>query len=84
MGVLDSIIEAKPTDGLHPTGATDEDQIGATYEELERAMEHYDLNKIPQDYDSNSREYEVMSIYKNRHEANSHKMQMPPIARLGL
>jgi NAD+ synthase len=42
MGISDKIIQAAPTDGLHPTGATDEDQIGATYDELERAMEKFE------------------------------------------
>lgn len=39
LGVNQSIIDAPPTDGLWDDGRTDEDQIGATYEELERAME---------------------------------------------
>tara|TARA_R110001599_G_scaffold14155_3_gene62323 strand:+ start:339 stop:1094 length:756 start_codon:yes stop_codon:yes gene_type:complete len=34
------IIDAKPTDGLWNDGRTDEDQIGASYEDLEYAMEH--------------------------------------------
>jgi len=39
LGVDQRIIDAPPTDGLWDDGRTDEDQIGATYEELERAME---------------------------------------------
>tara|TARA_B100002019_G_scaffold35406_1_gene29562 strand:+ start:4832 stop:5614 length:783 start_codon:yes stop_codon:yes gene_type:complete len=38
-GVIPEIIEAKPTDGLWDDGRTDEDQIGASYEDLEKAME---------------------------------------------
>lgn len=34
------IIDAKPTDGLWNDGRTDEDQIGASYEDLEHAMEY--------------------------------------------
>ena len=34
------IIEAKPTDGLWDDGRTDEDQLGASYAELEEAMEN--------------------------------------------
>jgi NAD+ synthase len=37
--VNQSIIDAKPTDGLWDDGRTDEDQIGASYTELEQAME---------------------------------------------
>ena len=39
LGVDSRIIEAKPTDGLWDDGRTDEDQLGATYTELEEAME---------------------------------------------
>jgi len=39
LGVDSRIIEAKPTDGLWDDGRTDEDQLGATYSELEEAME---------------------------------------------
>jgi len=38
-GINSGIIEAKPTDGLWDDGRTDEDQLGASYEELEEAME---------------------------------------------
>ena len=39
VGILSEILEAKPTDGLWGDGRSDEDQIGATYPELEWAME---------------------------------------------
>ena len=39
INILQEIIDAAPTDGLWDDGRTDEDQIGASYEELERAME---------------------------------------------
>jgi len=40
LGVMDEIIDAQPTDGLWDDGRSDEDQIGATYAELEEAMEN--------------------------------------------
>ena len=40
LGVMNEIIDAKPTDGLWDDGRSDEDQIGATYAELEEAMEN--------------------------------------------
>jgi len=40
LGVMDDIIDAPPTDGLWDDGRSDEDQIGATYAELEEAMEN--------------------------------------------
>ena len=40
LGINEKIINAKPTDGLWEDGRNDEDQIGASYAELEEAMEH--------------------------------------------
>ena len=40
LGVMNEIIDATPTDGLWDDGRSDEDQIGATYAELEEAMEN--------------------------------------------
>ena len=40
LGVMNEIIDAPPTDGLWDDGRSDEDQIGATYAELEEAMEN--------------------------------------------
>ena len=40
LGVDALIIDAKPTDGLWEDGRSDEDQIGATYAQLEEAMEN--------------------------------------------
>ena len=39
LNIIDEIIIAKPTDGLWDDTRSDEDQIGATYDELEKAME---------------------------------------------
>jgi NAD+ synthase len=46
MGILDEILKAPPTDGLWEDGRTDEDQLGATYDELEWAMEYTEKNDI--------------------------------------
>jgi NAD+ synthase len=40
LGVDSRIVEAKPTDGLWDDGRTDEDQLGASYEQLEEAIEN--------------------------------------------
>ena len=77
LGVIPEISEAVPTDGLHSTGATDEDQIGATYDELEWAMQEYDEGKREGNFAG--RAAEVMKIYTKRHEANAHKISMPPV-----
>ena len=38
LGILDEIIQAKPTDGLWTDSRTDEDQVGLSYPEIEEAM----------------------------------------------
>lgn len=80
--ICESIIKAKPTDWLHTNWATDEDQIWATYDELEWAMVNYDNWKRSLDF--LWREKEVMEIYTKRHEINFHKMEMPPIFEIKL
>ena len=40
LNVLPSILDAKPTDGLWGDDRSDEDQLGATYAELEWAMKN--------------------------------------------
>lgn len=108
LGINEDILNAAPTDGLHNDGRTDEDQIGATYAELEWAMSVVDYtidnffnvypintqakNKFLSNFDEflgaaqtsfnhffTTREKEVLQIYCNRHIANSHKMEMPPV-----
>lgn len=81
LGVLDAIVTAAPTDGLWADGRTDEDQIGATYEELEWAMTWLPDSK--NNTDISERQKEVLGIYLKRLNANSHKMRMPPVCRIG-
>ncbi len=84
LGVNDAILSARPTDGLWDDGRTDEDQIGATYDELEWAMcVQEELGNEPESlYEMNDRQKQVWDIYIARHKANAHKMQMPPICSL--
>lgn len=76
LGIVDSIQKARPTDGLFADNRTDEDQIGATYPELEWAMEYVE-NK--DNYDLDERQKEVMHIYTSRNRANKHKMEAIPV-----
>jgi NAD+ synthase len=74
LGIIDEIIEAKPTDGLWEEERTDEDQLGASYDELEWAMDYQgDSNKLA------GRQKEVYEIYHRFHERNLHKMMPVPI-----
>ena len=80
LGVIDEIIKAKPTDGLWDDGRTDEDQIGATYKELEWAMDQKDLNKKSVDF--TVREKEVIEILTKFNQQNLHKMIPIPIYKI--
>ena len=79
MGVVQSIQNARPTDGLFADGRTDEDQIGATYPELEWAMEYTEHNET---YELNARQKHVLEIYTTRNRANKHKMDPIPVCIL--
>lgn len=79
LGIVQSIQQAAPTDGLFADGRTDEDQIGATYPELEWAMEYIATNS---NYELNQRQTEVLDIYKKRHRANLHKMNPIPVCTI--
>jgi NAD+ synthase len=76
LGVVESILNARPTDGLFADGRTDEDQIGATYPELEWAMSYIEKNES---YGLTPRQKQVMDIYMARNRANKHKMDPIPV-----
>ncbi len=74
LGVIDEIVQAKPTDGLWGDERSDEDQLGATYDELEWAMSFQGLANTLK-----GREKEVLAIYKRLHSINQHKMNPIPV-----
>ena len=74
LGVPQSIQQAAPTDGLWGDDRTDEDQIGATYPELEAAMA---FTGDPATL--TGRAAEVHAIYSRLHRANRHKMDPIPV-----
>lgn len=76
LNIIDSIQKARPTDGLFADNRTDEDQIGATYPELEWAMEYVENND---NYEVDDRQKEVLRIYTSRNRANKHKMEAIPV-----
>ena len=77
----DSIIQAKPSDGLYADSRSDEEQIGATYDELEWAMRVEDSNDKPM-LTYNSREEKVLDIYRSFNSKNKHKMESIPICKI--
>ena len=75
--IPNSIQEAQPTDGLFGDNRTDEEQLGASYEELEWAMLVNELENTDANY--SEREKEVLKIYKRLNTSNKHKMEPIPI-----
>ncbi|MEX0289233.1 MAG: NAD(+) synthase [Flavobacteriaceae bacterium] len=80
LGVSEEIIQAPPTDGLWGDDRTDEEQIGASYPELEWAMAMQDQGKTADDFEG--REREVLLIYDKFHSSNTHKMIPIPVCEI--
>lgn len=77
LGVVESIIKAPPTDGLFADNRSDEDQIGATYDELEWAMKFI---ASPHDFSTLSdRQKIVLDIYTRMNKAAQHKILPIPV-----
>ena len=68
LGVDERIVDAVPTDGLWEDGRKDEDQIGASYEQLEEAMEY--------------RRGPALDILNEFNMKNKHKMESIPTFKL--
>ena len=77
LGISESILSAPPTDGLWGDDRTDEDQIGASYPELEWAMAYDGAGD-----NLSPRQQEVLKIYRRLHEANRHKMDPIPVCKI--
>ena len=77
IGVIQEIIDAKPTDGLWEDGRSDEDQIGASYPELEWAMDFKGL-----DSELDERQKTVLDIYRRLNRINKHKMEPIPVCEI--
>ena len=78
--VPSSILNAKPSDGLFGDDRSDEDQLKASYDELEWAMKADESGK--QTDDLSERQQEVLRIYRRLNRANQHKMNPIPICRI--
>lgn len=80
LGITQNIIQAKPTDGLFGDNRSDEDQLGASYDELETAMIADGQGKTEADF--NGRELEVFKIYKRLNTINQHKVNPIPVCEI--
>ena len=77
-GINKHIIDSDPTDGLWEDNRTDENQIGATYKELEWAM------NFKNDRPLTNREKIVQEIYHKLNTKNQHKIQPIPVCKIPL
>jgi len=77
LNIIPEIIIAKPTDGLFEDGRSDEDQMGASYPELEWAMEFKgEISEL------NERQKIVLEIFKKLNTINQHKMNPIPVCKI--
>lgn len=74
-----AIRQAAPTDGLWDAERTDEEQMGASYPELEWAMSVYGTHR-PEDFQGRQRE--VFNIYTRLHQAMQHKVNPIPVCTI--
>lgn len=80
LGIDREILKAKPTDGLWDDDRNDEDQIGATYDELEWAMEYSGSAE-----NLTKRQKIVLEIYTHLNNKNKHKMvEIPRFKKYGI
>ena len=80
LNVIVSIQNAAPTDGLFGDSRTDEEQIGASYDELEWAMKMKDEGRLHSNF--SGRELEVFTIYCKLNTINQHKMNPIPVCEI--
>ena len=80
LNVPQSILNASPTDGLFGDDRTDEDQLGASYDELEWAMKMWEENVDSSTF--NTREKHVLNIYSRLNKINQHKMLPIPVCEI--
>lgn len=80
VNVPNSIMIAAPSDGLYGAERTDEDQIGANYDELEWAMNELAKNADSTHY--SKRQNEVMDIFLAFNRRNQHKMNPIPVCTI--
>lgn len=80
LNIIEDIMQATPTDGLFGDSRSDEDQLGASYDELEWAMKEKEEGKKAEDFEGRSRE--VFEIYQRLNSANQHKMLPIPVCEI--
>lgn len=77
--ISSAIIDAPPVDGLWADNRTDEEQIGASYAEMEWAMNYLSKKRKNKNQKLNNRQKELLKIYKRFSTMNEHKMKPIPV-----
>lgn len=80
LGVIESIVNAAPSDGLFGDERSDEDQIGASYPELEWAMQMKADGKTANGFEGRKRE--VFELFSKLNKNNQHKMLPIPVCKI--
>jgi len=80
LNIIEEIMKAAPTDGLFGDSRSDEDQLGASYDELEWAMKNKEEGKTSGDFEG--RKKEVFDIFTKLNNANQHKMNPIPVCEI--
>ena len=80
LGLLKEIIDAPPTDGLWADDRNDEDQLGMTYPELEKAMDQDTYSQL-RDY-ATAPEKKLLKRYREIRAKNLHKMTPVPVCMM--
>ena len=86
LGLPQEIIDAPPTDGLWDDDRTDEDQLGMSYPDLERAMANdmldracvYETLEIPMGREEKAQ----LKRYRDIRRRNLHKMEPIPVCKM--
>ncbi len=76
LNLVESVQNAIPADGLWDESRTDEQQIGASYPELEKIQKEWGT-KTADDY--TGRDREVFEIFRRMNKAAQHKIQPIPV-----
>ena len=78
--INEDILKAKPTDGLWDDDRSDEEQIGASYRDLENVMNMLEKGIEPDSFEKELKR--IYDIYIKYHKTNKHKMIDIPVCKI--
>ncbi|MAW67513.1 MAG: NAD(+) synthase [Flavobacteriaceae bacterium] len=78
--INEDILKAKPTDGLWDDDRSDEEQIGASYRDLENVMNMLEKGIEPDTFEKELKR--IYDIYIKYHKTNKHKMIDIPVCKI--